>query len=102
MIIPVRQVVAYKEHPLNNTDKNIIFPECNLIFFNPKKSICVISKYLDPKNYKGFHPSYTVSDLFPEVDELTETFILEGTLENPLSWITWEIESVSFSLEVFR
>ncbi|HLP91053.1 MAG TPA: hypothetical protein VK184_21025 [Nostocaceae cyanobacterium] len=101
LIIPARQVVVYKEHPLNHTDENMTLPECNLIFTNPKSSVRLVSEYLDPENYKGFKPSYIISDgSFPQINELTELFVLEGTLENPPSWVKWEIESVSFSLEV--
>lgn len=102
LIIPARNLGLYEGHPLNNKGKHMILPKCRLIFSGVKKSERVVGEYLgEPKSGKGFKPSYKVIDgPFPKTDEPVNNFFLEGILEDPLSYVTWEIESVSFDLEV--
>ena len=102
IIVPVHNIRVYQEHPLNKIDESILLPEAKLIFSGVQKSELQIAEYLgDPKSGDGFKPSYKITDShFVTTDKLGETFVLEGVLEEPLSWMTWEIESVSFFLEI--
>ncbi|GAB4208406.1 MAG: hypothetical protein Fur006_67240 [Coleofasciculaceae cyanobacterium] len=102
IIIPVHQIRVYQEHPLNNTNEPILLPKAKQIFSGVQKSERQIAEYLgDPKSGDGFKPSYKITDShFVTTDKLGEIFVLEGILEEPLSWITWEIESVAFFLEI--
>jgi hypothetical protein len=44
----------------------------------------------DPKSGLGFKPSYTITDgPFAKTQESTTNFLLEGILEEPLSYVTW-------------
>lgn len=102
IIIPARNIEICEGHPLNNTEKPIILSEGKLIFGGVQKSERLIGEYLgDPKSGIGFKPSYKITDgPFVKTDEVVELFVVEGVLEEPPAWITWEIESVSFALEV--
>ncbi|RCJ29409.1 hypothetical protein A6770_22005 [Nostoc minutum NIES-26] len=102
LIIPSRNIGLYEGHPLNNTDQLTILQSGKLIFSGIQRSERVIGEYLgEPNSGKGFKPSYTIVDgPFRQTDEPTTKFFIEGILEEPLSYVTWEIESVSFHLEV--
>lgn len=102
LIIPSRNIGLYEGHPLNNTGQFMILQSGKLIFSGIQRSQRIIGEYLgEPKSGRGFKPSYTIADgPFPKIDEPITKFFLEGILEEPLSYVTWEIESVSFHLEI--
>lgn len=103
LIIPARNIKLYEDHPLNTKGEPILLTKSNLIFSGVQKSERVISEYIGtPKSGQGFKPSYKVVDgLFAKTNEPTNSFYLEGILEEPLSYVTWEIESSFFYLEIF-
>ncbi|HAG81739.1 MAG TPA: hypothetical protein DCL61_11360 [Cyanobacteria bacterium UBA12227] len=102
LVIPVRNLGIYETHPLNNTDELIVLQECKLVFCDVQKSERIVYEYLgEPKSGQGFKPSYKVNDgLFMKTAEPITTFFLEGVWEDPPAYVTWEINSVSFYLEV--
>ena len=102
LIIPVRNIGLYEEHPLNNTGQLTILPEARLIFSGVQRSQRIINEYLGkPNSGKGFKPSYKVTDgSFTKNDKLVSQFFFEGILDEPLSYVTWEIDSMLFFLEV--
>lgn len=102
IMIPVRHIEVDPGHPLNHTDKPILLPEGQLIFSGVRKSERLIGEYLgDPKSGAGFKATYKITDgPFATTDEGVEAFVVEGVSEDPWAWITWEIESVSFALQV--
>lgn len=102
LIIPVHNIGLYEEHPLNNTGKLMILPEARLIFSGVQRSERVINEYLGEQNSgKGFKPSYKVSDgPFLKNDKSVTQFFFEGILEEPRSYVTWEIDSMLFLLEI--
>ncbi|WP_322736283.1 hypothetical protein [Nostoc sp. DedQUE12b] len=102
LIIPSRDIGLYEGHPLNNTGQFMILQSGKLIFSGIQRSQRIIGEYLgEPKSGRRFKPSYTIADgPFPQTDEPRTKFFLEGILEELLSYVTWEIESVSFHLEI--
>ncbi len=102
VIIPASHIEIFEEHPLNQTGRPIIWGESKLVFGGVRRSDRVVFEYLgDPKSGGGFKRSYQISDgPFALVDEPVMTFVFEGILLEPLSYVTWEIDSVSFHLEV--
>lgn len=102
IIIPTRNIEVYKEHPLNNIGQTIILPKGRLIFNDIKKSERIIGEYLgDPKSGADLKPAYKVVDgPSAHINKPVTKFILEGILEEPLSYVTWFIESVLFTLEI--
>jgi hypothetical protein len=102
IIIPTRNITLSEGHPLNNTGKPILLPEGKLCFSGVTKSERDIAEYIgDPKSGKGFKPAYKIIDgPFPRLARPVTNFWVEGIWENPPAWITWEIESVSFCLEI--
>lgn len=102
IIIPTDNILVYPEYPLNNTDKPIMLSEARLIFKGVQKSEIIVYEYLDdPKSDAGFKDPYPIiDDSFIKTDEEVETYIIEGVLKEPLSWVTWTIISHSFELEV--
>lgn len=106
IVIPTHQLGILPGHPLNTTDKLIFRENCNLIFDGVKKSVRQQTGYVeDSPGSNQFKPCEAkkrtvIDDSFPSVDEPVTLFELEGIFNNPLEWVDWEIESVSFYLEV--
>lgn len=102
LIIPAHNIRLYEEHPLNKTDKPILLRKANLVFNGTQRSERSVGEYIGkPSSGEGFKPTYTITDgPFPENNDATETFLLEGVLKQPLSYITWEIKGSSFQLEI--
>ncbi|MGB3695595.1 MAG: hypothetical protein WA865_17405 [Spirulinaceae cyanobacterium] len=93
---------TYEEHPLNNQDKPLIMPKGKLIFQGVRKSERFIYEYyIDSGGKQKGKPGRKVIDgPFIEPNEDVEAFVIEGVLKQPWAWISWDIESVSFELEV--
>lgn len=102
LIIPTRDIRVYEGHPLNNIGQTILLPSVKLVFSGVQSSVRVVGEYLGhPNSGKGFKPSYEIVDSsFRKTSEPTKIYFLEGILSEPLAYVTWEIESVSFHLEV--
>lgn len=102
IIIPTRNITLFEGHPLNKTGKTLILPEGKLCFSDVTKSERDIAEYIgEPKSGKGFKPAYKIIDgPFTKVEQPVINFWVEGIWENPPAWITWEIESGLFWLEI--
>ncbi|MCU0541570.1 MAG: hypothetical protein MUE44_05195 [Oscillatoriaceae cyanobacterium Prado104] len=106
MVIPARNLGAIPGHPLNPAPQETIFiPKCYLVFEGVKKSIRELWHYVaDPPesgHFKTVEPSSSIVDgPFPELGEPVESFLIEGVMLFPHAWVSWEIESVSFYLEL--
>lgn len=106
IVIPTHQLGLLPGHPLNKTDELIFWENCNLIFDGVKKSVRQQTEYIeDSPGSNQFKPCEAkkrtvLEDSLSSVDEPVTLFELEGIFNNPLEWVDWEIESVSFYLEV--
>ena len=106
MVIPTRNLGVIPGHPLNPTPAETIFiSECYLVFEGVKKSIRELWHYVaepsESGHFKTVESSITIVDgPFPDIDEPVESFLIEGVMLVPHAWVSWEIESVSFYLEM--
>jgi hypothetical protein len=106
IVIPARNLGLIPGHPLNPAPQETIFiPKCYLVFEKVKKSIRELWHYVaDPPesgHFRTVEPSSSIDDgPFPELGEPVESFLIEGVMLVPHAWVSWEIESVSFYLEV--
>ncbi len=52
-------------------------------------------------HFKAVEPSILILDgAFPDITEPVESFFREGVMLVPHAWVSWDIESVSFYLEL--
>ena len=106
MVIPTRNLGVIPGHPLNPTPAETIFiPKCYLVFEKVKKSIRELWHYVaepaESGHFKTVESSIAIVDgPFPDIDEPVESFLIEGVMLVPHAWVSWEIESVSFYLEL--
>lgn len=106
IVIVTRQIGILPGHPLNKTDDVIFLPQCNLIFNGVKSSVRHVTRYVEElPGANKFKPEEaqkeTVTDvIFLTFDRPVTLFEIEGIFKNPLRWVDWEIESISFGLEV--
>ena len=105
LLIETRNIGILPAHPLNPKDELIFWQKCLCIFTGVKKSVLQSAEYVeDPPGSKNYvppknQPPNVIEDSFP-VNEPVTLFELEGIYKNPLAWVDWEIESVSFALQV--
>jgi hypothetical protein len=89
------------EHPLNSSESLLYVKNCQLIFEGVVRSERIVSEYAGHPRHDGFKPPQKVVDgPFRPNNKATVTFRLGGVLQAPLSWVDWEIQCVSFYLEV--
>lgn len=103
VIIPTRQLGLLPSHPLNPKSEIHFLPESYLVFNGVKSSVRQLTKYVEETpgshHFKPLQERRTIiDDDFPSVSKTVSLFELEGAFDNPLEWVDWEIESVSFCL----
>ncbi|MEZ2318295.1 MAG: hypothetical protein ACBR15_04705 [Microcoleus sp.] len=106
MVIPTRNLGIIPGHPLNPTPTETIFiPKCYLVFEGVKKSIRELWHYVaepaESGHFKTVESSIAIVDgPFSDIVEPVQSFLIEGVMLVPHAWVSWEIESVSFYLEL--
>ena len=78
-------------------------PECRLHFYGVSRSERKVYRYIGDPAEGSFAKPFVESDgPFPPVPitEELEHFDMEGVVEEPASWVVWEIEAQSFRLEI--
>ncbi|MBD1927911.1 hypothetical protein H6F74_16910 [Trichocoleus sp. FACHB-90] len=107
IVILTHKIGILPGHTLNTTDDVIFLPECNLIFEGVKRWVRHETRYVEELSGSNrFQPKETRQETVP--DDLFSIFApppvtlfeIEGIFKNPLRWVDWEIESISFGLEV--
>lgn len=105
LLVTAENVGIIPGHPLNATEREVFWPKCAAYFEGVKKSSLKISEYVEEpggSSTYSLHPDRqrkTIEDSFP-FDEPVTLFELEGVFKHPPGWVEWEIESMSFSLQV--
>jgi hypothetical protein len=100
LIIPVRNLLPLKGHPLS--DGNIKMISGKLIFIDASKSVRRIIEYIgDPQSPDGFKDEYSIEDLY-EIRAAGQgaLYLIEGISDQPLAWTDWEIVAKGFELLV--
>ena len=106
MVIPTRNLGIIPGHPLNPSPQETIFiPNCCLVFEGVKKSVRELWHYVaepaESGHFKAVEPSISIVDgPFSDITEPVQSFFIEGVMLVPHAWVSWEIESVSFYLEL--
>lgn len=101
MTVTIHNLGLMPNHPLNPSDGLLYLEDCKVVFKGVVRSERAVFEYIGDPMQGRFRAERKVSDgLFPSNDEANLTFNLEGILEEPMSWVNWRIECVSFHLEV--
>lgn len=104
IVIPTRQLGLLPNHPLNSQNEITFLPKSYLIFDGVKTSVRQLTGYVEtPSGSNHFktieeNARTVIDDDFPDVGKTVSLFGLEGVFEDPLEWVDWEIESISFYL----
>lgn len=104
--IPTRNLGIIPGHPLNPSPQETIFiPKCCLVFEGVKKSVRELWHYVanppESGHFKASETSISIVDgPFADLGEPVESFLIEGVMLVPHAWVSWDIESVSFHLEL--
>lgn len=99
--IIAKNIFVTKDHPLN---KNSHGPYSGKLVFNDVSSSSrIIIEYIgDPHKPDGHKEPYTICDnIIPhQSNDKQQNHFVEGVLNNPSSWISWDIKASSFMLIV--
>lgn len=104
IVIPAREIGLLPGHPLNPNRDMIFLAKSYLIFDGVQKSVRQLTGYVeDPPGSHHYKPlednsKIVIDENFYPVSQPVNLFGLEGAFEEPLEWVDWEIESVSFYL----
>ena len=101
LIVAIHNLGIMPDHPLNSSDRLLYLKDCTMIFEGVVRSERTLFEYIGDPVQGQFKSAQKVKDgPFSHNNEAHLIFGLEGILEKPVSWVDWEIECVSFSLEV--
>jgi hypothetical protein len=101
IIIPMRDLGVFPDHPLNHSNTVLTLPKCRLFFDRVTRSERIIHEYADSPQINQFKSPRKVVDISVDYDsEESHEFYLEGRSDQPPSWVEWTIRCVSFSLEI--
>ena len=93
MTVTIHNLGLMPNHPLNLSDGLLYLEDCKVVFKGVVRSERAVFEYIGDPMQGRFRAERKVSDgLFPSNDEANLTFNLEGILEEPMSWVNWEIE----------
>ncbi len=103
IVISASQIGLLSGHPLNPQNEMIFLAKSYLIFEGVKSSVRQLTGYIEePFGSHCFKPlaesTRIVRDDFPDIGKTVSLFSLEGSFDDPLEWVDWEIESESFYL----
>lgn len=71
--------------------------ECVLEFHHVARSSRRIAEYVGDSSDSVFKPAYVVIDIDANVEPgSTHRYLLNGVLDEPLSWVDWEIDAGDF------
>lgn len=102
IVLEVSNVGVLPKHPLNTGHKmQEHLGRCRLIFEGVKSSRRVLYEYaVDPWHDDFKAPRTIIDGPFREVGEPVTLFGFECVSTQPPAWVDWEIESVTFILEI--
>jgi hypothetical protein len=101
LIICIHNIGIMPEHPLNSSDHLLYLKDCQMVFEGVSRSERKVYEYIGDAMLGQFKSEKKVTDgQFPPNKKADLTFRLEGILAKPMAWVDWEVECVSFYLEV--
>ena len=95
--IDARQVGVLPGHPLHSTGHITYIEECVLEFHHVVRSSRRVAEYVGDPRDGVLKPAYAVVDLDAKVASgKKHRYLLNGVLDEPLSWVDWQIDAGDF------